>query len=200
MKENRCWKISCSAPFLYSSPLFLLASAPHLSSFFLFQPFFYFSTPFVSVQRLFLPFFPAPHFFFSLDVLPFFQPKILFQPKTFFSLAQTSCYFKFSTSFLFFFSGQHLLLFFFFFSYVFKGQPKTCCSPKLVAAQKAHSISPIRACLFVKMKSNRLPQNQEGPAFHAKKKKNLPSASIHPKPNILSSCFVSFIWINLHFL
>ena len=118
MKESKCWKILCS------SPLFLLASTLHLSSFFLFQPFFYFSAPFVSVQRLFLPFFPAPHFFFSLDVLPFFQPK------TFFSLAQTCCYFKLNTSFLFFFSGQHLLLFFFFFSYVFKGQPKTCCSPK----------------------------------------------------------------------
>ena len=60
-----------------------------------------------------------------------------------------------------FFSVQHLLFQFSFSPTFLKS------SPKLVAAQKAHSISPIRACLSVKMKSNRLPQNQKGPAFHA---------------------------------
>ena len=118
---------------------------------FLLQHLFFASTPLfsfvLSIQRLFLSFFPpfAPLFFLS------FSPTYL------------------------------------------------KASPKLVAAQKAHSISPIRACLSVKMKSNRLPQNQKGPAFHAnsqakkKKEKILPSTSIHPKPNILSSYFVSFI-------
>ena len=47
-------------------------------------------------------------------------------------------------------------------------QPKIFIfNPKRFSAQKSLFFSPIHACLSVKMKSNRLPQNQEGPAFHA---------------------------------
>ena len=61
---------------------------------------------------------PALTFFFSFDVLPFFQPKILFQPKTFFSPRyffnpKISPCLWFSASFFSSFS-THLLLFFLF--------------------------------------------------------------------------------------
>ena len=108
LKGNKCWKILCS------SPLFLLASTLHLSSFFLFQPFSFFQLqrrysfpPFVSIFSttllekfsLFLLFlFSSRVPFFSAQKLFFFKPKTFFQPKTF-------CSFKFN-----------LLLFFFFFS------------------------------------------------------------------------------------
>ena len=105
MLKNYLFSPLCSAPFLYSSPLFLSASTPHTSSFFSVS---WSTAPFSSslfFQRLFLLlfffFFPlsfTPLSSFLLDVLPFFyqpkkkfsaqnvfyfSPKRFFQPKTF---------------------------------------------------------------------------------------------------------------------
>ena len=184
-RKKNAQKISFSLPVQrLPSFLFSLCSVQRLPFllFFLFQRFFFFlvsfsAPPFVSVQRLLLFLFFLPFFSFQFTCCPFFQPKnIFFQPKTILSSTQTCCSFKFSPSFLFFFSGQRLLLFFFLFFPTFLK-----ASPKLVAAQKAHSISPIRVCLSIKMKSNCLPQNQEGPAFHANSqaKKKTSSFNLH---------------------
>ena len=141
----------------------------------------------------------SPSAFTSFSVcLPCFSISFLLQRPFLFSSASFS--FQFLSLFflvlLFFLVSAPFLLLFnapFFFSV----DVLPFFSLKSFPAQKSLFFSPIHACLCVKMKSNRLPQNQEGPAFHAnsqaKKKKNLPSASIHPKPNSLSSCFVSFI-------
>ena len=124
-KEKECSKDlvqppSLASAFLSVQPLF--SSAPPFSSFLFVSVFFLFSgfvfnASFVSVQRLLLFLFFLPFFSFQFTCCPFFQPKnIFFQPKTILSSAQTCCSFKFSPSFLFFFSGQRLHLFFFFFS------------------------------------------------------------------------------------
>ena len=118
--------------------------------------------------------------FFSAHLCPFFQSKniFFFSPKCFALLSLAS-----------FFSS-------FFSPYVFKGQPKTCCSPKI-------SLQPKRVALLswsqmACLKTKRDPLFM--PILKPKKYIYIPSASIYPKPKILSSCFVSFIWINLHFL
>ena len=60
----------------------------------------------------------APHFFFSLDVFPFFfQSKILFQPKTFFNPRYFSAQNIFQPKNLSLFVVQRLLLFFFSFCF-----------------------------------------------------------------------------------
>ena len=104
----------CSTPFLCSSPLFLSASAPHTSSFFLFQPFLVSASPFsASPFFSFLPTF----LFFSVHLCPFFQPKTIlssaqkhfFQPKTFFQFSPKP-FFQFRTFLLqpkTFFSSAH---------------------------------------------------------------------------------------------
>ena len=124
-RKKNAQKISFSLPVQrLPSFLFSLCSVQRLPFllFFLFQRFFFFlvsfsAPPFVSVQRLLLFLFFLPLFSFQFTCCPFFQPKnIFFKPKTTLSSTQTCCSFKFSPSFLFFFSGQRLLLFFFFFS------------------------------------------------------------------------------------
>ena len=125
-KKKNAQKISfslCSVqhPFFFSPP-FLLVSA----SFFFFFFCFCFQPPLLEKfnASFWRSLVPPSFFFFLAHMCPFFQPKnIFFQPKTF-------CSFKFS-----------LLLFFFFFPYVFKGQPKTCCSPKI-------SLQPKRVALL----------------------------------------------------
>ena len=107
-KENKCWKIICSAlsvqhPFSVSAFFFLFASAPHLSSFFCFC-------------------FSSPNFHSALLFFSFGCP-LFFSPNVFVLLSSTS-----------FFSS-------FFSPYVFKGQPKICCSPKI-------SLQPKRVALL----------------------------------------------------
>ena len=68
----------CSTPFLYSSPLFLSASALHTFFFFLFQPFLVSASPFFCFSLFFFSFLPALLFFSA-------QSNSLFSPKTFFS-------------------------------------------------------------------------------------------------------------------
>ena len=181
LKGNKCWKILCS------SPLFLSASAPHLFSFFLFQPFSFFQLqhrcsfpPFVSAfSTTLLEKFSLLLLFLFSSRVPFFsvQKLFFFSPKCFALLSLAS-----------FFSS-------FFSPYVFKGQPKTCCSPKI-------SLQPKHVALLSWSQMACLKTKRDLLFMPILKPKNIyiPSASIYPKPNILSSCFVSFIWINLHFL
>ena len=104
-------------------------------------------------------------------------------------------------SFLFFQFRRPLLLFsFFFFILAFLFQRLPFCSfssPKIVTAQKAHSISPIRACLSIKMKSNRLPQDQEGPTFHANSQaKKKSSFSLHSSKTQYSLQLLRLFYLN----
>ena len=113
--------------------------------------------------------------FFSFSFFQFRRPLLLF------SFFFSSWLFSFSTSLFVLFLAQNLL------------QPKKP-TQSLQFVRASLSRWSQTACL----KTKRDPLFM--PILKPKKKKNLPSASIHPKPNILSSYFVSFIWINLHFL
>ena len=95
-KKIKCWKILCS------SPLFLSASAPHLSSFFYFSALFFFSSFLVSAPS---PSLSSASPFFSLDVLPFFQPKCWAQ--NVFQFSPTHFFFF---SFLFYFQRTFFIL------------------------------------------------------------------------------------------
>ena len=88
-----------SASFCFVSAFFLFVGSVFSAPFFLFQPFFSFpSAPafLFSSAPLFSSSFFSAFLFFSVHVLPFFQPKNIFfspkqfslQPKTFFSSAQ----------------------------------------------------------------------------------------------------------------
>ena len=126
----------------------------------------------------------SPSAFTSFSVcLPCFSVSFLLQPP--FSFLQCLLFFSVSAPFLscspFFSSQRPFSAFvqcplFLFCRRVALLQPKIFIfSPKRFSAQKSLFFSPIHVCLSVKMKSNRLPQNQEGPTFHAnsqaKKKK-----------------------------
>ena len=157
----------CSASVQFSASLFFFSFCFSVFSFFWFR-----------FQRLLLFLFNASFYFFSSCLCFLFSSRValFFSPKQF-SL-QPKRVALLSSALLFFFSflvSASFFSFFFFFPTFLKA------SPKLIAAQKAHSISPIRVCLFVKMKSNRLPQNQEGLAFHANSqaKKKTSSFSLH---------------------
>ena len=78
----------------------------------------------------FSPFFQRLTFSFLQTCCPFFSPKYFFSPKRF--SVQPKRLATLTSAPLFFFSFLVSTSFFssFFFSYVFKGQPKTCCSPK----------------------------------------------------------------------
>ena len=141
----------------------------------------------------FSPFFQRLTFSFLQTCCPFFSPKYFFspkrvsvQPKRVATLSSAPlCFFSFLVSTSFFSS---------FFSPTFLK-----ASPKLVAAQKAHSISPIRACLSIKMKSNCLPQDQEGPTFHANsqaKKKKKYSFSLHSSKTQYSLQLLRLFYLN----
>ena len=136
-RKKNAQKISFSLPVQrLPSFLFSLCSVQRLPFllFFLFQCFFFFLVSF-STPPLFL--FNASFYFFSSCLSFLFSSRValFFSPKTFFfSPKQFSLQPKrvaLLSSALLFFSGQRLLLFFFlFFPYIFKGQPKTYCSPK----------------------------------------------------------------------
>ena len=135
LKGNKCWKILCS------SPLFLSASAPHLFSFFLFQPFSFFQLqhrcsfpPFVSAfSTTLLEKFSLLLLFLFSSRVPFFSvQKHSFQPKTIFSSAQKHFFspnvfqpksFSVFQPKRFCFSSATLLFFFFFLLYSFLVQP-----------------------------------------------------------------------------
>ena len=122
MLKNYLFNPLCSAPFLYSSPLFLSASALHTSFFFfLFQPFLVSASPFFCFSFFFFSFLPA-FLFFSVHVCLVFQPKaILSSAQNDFASAQNifqfspKPFFQFRTFLLqpktfFFFSPKHFFL------------------------------------------------------------------------------------------
>ena len=126
----------------------------------------------------------SPSAFTSFSVcLPCFSVSFLLQPPFLFSSASFSFQFLclFFLVLLFFLVSAPFLLLFnapFFFSV----DVLPFFSLKSFPAQKSLFFSPIHVCLSVKMKSNRLPQNQEGPTFHANsqaKKKKIYSFSLH---------------------
>ena len=171
-------KILCSSPFFLSASashlsyffvstfFFLSASAPHLSSFFCFNLFWSVPLPFLLLFSAHLFSFLVPHslFCFRHVALLSLAENIIFSPKRF--SAQTCCSFSASLPF-----------FFFFYPYVFKGHPKTCCSPKSFCfssnsfSVQRHSFSSFSA-----------------PPFF------LFFSSVYPRPNILSSCFTSLLF------
>ena len=121
MKENKCWKILCSAPFFcFSLFLFFQLQRRYSLPFFVFvfhaavllQP--SFSFLFVCCPLFFSP----KYFFFSPNIFQLFSPKTLFfRPKRFcFSPKLFSVQPK---TFFFFFSSSATLLFFFFLFYSF---------------------------------------------------------------------------------
>ena len=88
MLKNYLFSPLCSAPFLYSIPLFLFLSTPHLSSFFSVSVsaplFFFLLQPFFSFQFMCALFF-SPKTFFSTQNNSLFSPKTFFSVQTFFS-------------------------------------------------------------------------------------------------------------------
>ena len=151
--------------FFSVSALFFLLQRPLFFLFlFLFRRFsFYFSIPFL----FFFFFFSSPHFFFSFDVLPFFQPKILFQPKTFFNpryffSPKISPRLWFSASF---FSSFSAPLFFLLMCCPFSSAPLFFCACLLL-----YSLPTSKA---IKISS---------------------FGSVYPRPNILSNCFTSLLF------
>ena len=131
-KENKCWKIICSTlsvqlqrrTFLYSSPLFLSASAP-LSSFllfwsaplFCFSPLFLFSFSALLSASASLTFLQPSLFSFLLVALYFLAQNTFFQPKRF-SIFQPKLFcFSLTTLLSFFFLLYSFLVQPFFFSF-----------------------------------------------------------------------------------
>ena len=170
---------------------------PSLSFSFSAAPFF-----FLSVSAFFFLSASAPLFFSSFCFC--FQHHSFgeVQPPSFVSF-QLTCALFFSPKTFFFFSPKCFALlslasFFssFFSPYIFKGQPKTCCSPKISLQPKHVALLSWSQMACLKTKRDPLFMPILKPKIYI----YIPSASIYPKPNILSSCFVSFIWINLHFL
>ena len=124
MLKNYLFSPLCSAPFLYSIPLFLFLSTPHLSSFFS-----------VSVSAPLFFFFASAFLFFSIHVCPFFQPKnILFSPKQF-SLQPKNIFFSpnvfqfFSPNIFQFFFSPNVFQFF---------SPNVFLQPKRFLLQFSH--------------------------------------------------------------
>ena len=163
-----CLSVSAPLPFSFNPLSFLFQSFnASLFFFFLFQRFPPFNSAPLSFFFQYL-FYSAP---FSTSA-PLFFCYLCSAPPSFFSVQRL----------LFFFS---LLapLFQFSFSPMFLKS-----SPKLVAAQKAHSISPIHACLSVKMKSNR------PPILKPKKKKS--SFSLHSSKTQYSLQLLRLFYLN----
>ena len=134
LERKRMLKRSCSASVQFSTPssfllLFFFFSFL-VNALFCFSPLFSFQ--FRRSLLLQRPSFSPALFFFSLGVLPFiFQPKILFQPKTFFSVQRHSSLLLFSALF---FSGSALFFLFqrLFFSFLQLRLSKTQYSLQLL--------------------------------------------------------------------
>ena len=165
-KENKCWKIICSAlsiqhPFSVPALFFFFFQRYTSLPFFLFLfqrlSFFCFSLSFLFSSRV--PFFQPKNILFSpkqFSLQPkniFFSPNV-FQPKSFLVFLQPKC-------FLLQFSDYSLLLFFCFILFWF--------SP-LFSLSAPPFFSPLAPPLFLFF------------------------SSVYPRPNILFSCFTSLLF------